>query len=146
MCNKCNQNFPFANMRDFDQIVDQEHSASDDMRLFFRSLNDLSNQKSRKEEHDSDPVIDCKYIDINSFNTIKFQQKSFNILHLNIASLGAHKEELEAVLSSLDHDFDVIGLSETKIKKDVVPNYDVDIRGYKTFSTPSHANKGGVIL
>ena len=63
------------------------------------------------------PVIDCKYIDINSFNTIKFQQKSFNILHLNIASLGAHKEELEAVLSSLDHDFDVIGLSETKIKK-----------------------------
>ena len=31
-----------------------------------------------------------------------------------------HKEELEAVLSTLDHEFDVIGISETRNKKYVV--------------------------
>ena len=46
----------------------------------------------------------------------------------------------------MTHEFDVIGISETKLKKDVVPNYDIDLKGYKTFSTPSYANKGGVNL
>ena len=31
------------------------------------------------------------------------------MFHMNIASLGLHKEELEAALSLLEVDFDVIG-------------------------------------
>ena len=34
---------------------------------------------------------------------------------MNIASLGLHKEELETVLSLLDLEFDVIGITETKL-------------------------------
>ena len=65
MCKNCNQNFPFADMRDLDRIIEEEHSASEDMRLFIRSLNDLDSQNSsRKGKQESDPVIDCKYIDI----------------------------------------------------------------------------------
>ena len=148
MCKKCSQNLPFSEIRDLGRNIDQEHLASDDMRLFFRSLNDFNQHKnpSKKDSQESEPMIDCKYIDIESFRTYKFEHKSFNILHLNIASLGAHKEELESVLSTLNQEFDVIGISETKIIKDVSPNFDIHLKGYKSFSTPTLASKGGVIL
>ena len=42
--------------------------------------------------------------------------------------------------------FDAIGISETKIRKDITPIYDLKIKGYKHFSTPTLASKGGVIL
>ena len=148
MCKNCNKQLPFSGIRNFEQNIGQEHSASDDMRLFFRSLNDFNHQHStsKKDTHESDPVVDCKYIDTENFNSVKFDDKSFNILHLNIASLAAHKEELETVLENFHQKFDVIGISETKIKKDVIPNFDIDLKGYKTYSTPTLANKGGVIL
>ena len=148
MCKNCNKQLPFSGIRNFEQNIGQEHSASDDMRLFFRSLNDFNHQHStsKKDTHESDPVVDCKYIDTENFNSVKFNDKSFNILHLNIASLAAHKEELETALENFHQKFDVIGISETKIKKDVVPNFDIDLKGYKTYSTPTLANKGGVIL
>ena len=40
----------------------------------------------------------------------------------------------------------MIGISETKIQKDVTPNFDIRLKGYKTYSTPTLASKGGVIL
>ena len=39
------------------------------------------------------------------------------MFHTNIGSLSKHKDELEAVLSILNFDFDVIGLTETKLNK-----------------------------
>ena len=42
MCKKCNEQLPFSDMRDLEQLTDQEQPASDDMRLFFKSLNDLT--------------------------------------------------------------------------------------------------------
>ena len=50
------------------------------------------------------------------------------------------------MLENFPQEFDVIGISETKIKKDVVPKFDIDLQGYKTYSTPTLANKGGAIL
>ena len=41
----------------------------------------------------------------------------FSLFHMNIASLGLHKEELEDLFSILDIEFDVIGLTERRLKK-----------------------------
>ena len=70
MCKKCNQHFPFSEVRDLDRNSDQEHSASEDMRLFFRSLNDFNQQHnpSKKDTQESEPIIDCKYIDTKQSN------------------------------------------------------------------------------
>ena len=47
----------------------------------------------------------------------------------------------------LNFKFDVIGISETKIKKEISPNYDVNIEGYKKpYLTPTESDKGGVNL
>ena len=120
------------------------------MKMFFKGLNDHNTQHHDQTDYSDDSditqLLDCKYLDIESFRVQKFDNKNFSILHLNIASLGAHKDELEAILSMLNIKFDAIGISETKIKKNVTPNYDLSIKGYNHFSTPTLACKGGVIL
>ena len=57
-----------------------------------------------------------------------------------------HKEEFENVLAMLNFKFDVIGITETKIKKGIVPDYDMSIKCYQHYFTPTESNKGGVIL
>ena len=154
MCIKCNrENFPFFDTREKEHTnFNQEFLASEDMKMFFRGLNDFNTHQNdihndlTEESVDLTPIIDCKYFDINSFKIHKVDNKHFSILHLNIGSLGAHKDELETVLSLLNYKFDIIGISETKIIQDITPNYDISIEGYKHFSTPTLANKGGVII
>ena len=70
----------------------------------------------------------------------------FSLLHLNIASLGAHKDEFEDMLSILDVDFDIWGLTETRIIKEQNPTYDTSITGYKEYFTPTESTKGGTSL
>ena len=151
MCTKCNENMPFHNTKDFEhRNFNNEFFASEDMKIFFKGLNDHNTQHHDQTDYTDDSditqLLDCKYFDIESFKVQKFGNKNFSVLHLNIGSLGAHKDELESILSALKFKFDVIGISETKIKKDVVPNYDINIKGYIPYSTPSLASKGGVML
>ena len=46
----------------------------------------------------------------------------------------------------LNFKFDVIGITETKIKKDISPDYDLNITGYKHYFTPTECDKGGTML
>ena len=151
MCTRCNENLPFHNTKDFEhRNFNNEFFASEDMKMFFKSLNDHNTQHHDQTDFSDDSditqLLDCKYFDIESFNIQKFDNNKFSLLHLNIGSLGAHKDELESILSMLSFKFDAIGISETKIKKDVIPNFDINIRGYTPFSTPTLASKGGVLL
>ena len=118
--------------------------------MYFRGINDLNNHHindcdNNEEDLDITPIIDCKYVDLNSFRVFE-DHNTFSLLHLNFASLSLHKEELENVLAMLNFKFDVIGITETKIKKDIVPDYDMSIKGYQHYFTPTESNKGGVIL
>ena len=99
-----------------------------------------------ENDFDLTPIINCKYVDINSFKSFKEDKKKFSILHLNIASLSLHKEEFEIVLTLLDFKFDIIGISETKLKKGINPNFDISLIGYNHFSIPTESEKGGVML
>ena len=67
-------------------------------------------------------------------------------MHLNIASLNAHKDELDDLLSILNLKLDIIALSETKILKGINPTYDPRLRGYNEFLKPTESEKGGTAL
>ena len=155
MCNTCNrENFPFHDVRERDhEIFNREFLASEDIKLFFKGINDFNNQQNNgnsdttNDDLDITPILDCKYFDINSFKVHKVDNKFFSLIHLNIGSLRKHKDELETVLSLLNFKFDVIGISETKIKKNIAPDYDPNIKGYKKpYSTPTEGGKGGVVI
>ena len=63
---------------------------------------------------------------------------------VNIASLNAHVDDLRTVLSRLKFDFDVIGISEHKIKKGQTPTNNIDLLGYEEFIfEPTETTHGG---
>ena len=89
--------------------------------------------------------VNSKYHDIKSLNALKPDKKSsLGIIHVNIASLNAHIDDLRTVLSRLKFDFDVIGISEHKIREDCPPSNNIDIPGYNEFIfQPTSTSHGG---
>ena len=110
-------------------------SPSPVLKVLFDDL-DNSNEES---------PINCGYYDYST--PIKNSNNDLSMFHLNIASLGLHKEELVNSLSILDVDFDVIAVTETKIRVGIDPIFDLSIPGYKApFQTPTECAKGGALL
>ena len=72
------------------------------------------------------------------------QTLSFSTIHFNIRSLSANHDGMTMLLSELQHAFDVIGLSETKIKDSCDPTSNITINGYDFVSKPTLTNAGGV--
>ena len=68
---------------------------------------------------------------------------SFCTIHFNI-SLSANHGGLTMLLSELHHAFDVIGLSETKIKNSHDSTSNIAIKGYLFVSKQTVTNAGGV--
>ena len=111
------------------------------LNTLFKEINNFNDSNSEDES----PLIDCKYYNADEINKC-FKQDGFSLFHLNIASLGCHKEELEELLSILDLKLDIIGLCETKIQKNHTTIYDINLKGYDKFFTPTESTKGGTII
>ena len=103
-------------------------------------FNDFSNNNV-----DEPSPINCGYYDLS--NSIPNSNNcNLSMFHLNIASLGLHKEELVTSLSLLDFDFDVIAITETRLISGKDPIFDLSLSGYNHYRTPTESPKGGVII
>ena len=92
------------------------------MKSLFKHLNNLN---AHDQEDDDDSIssnINCKYYQIDELK--KERNGKFSLLHLNIASLGAHKDEFEDKLSVLDLDFAILGLTVTRIIRSSIKRRD----------------------
>ena len=69
-----------------------------------------------------------------------------SLYHQNILKLEGNKDDLEIVLSQIDFSFDIIGLTETRIKKNIPLKYSLKIPDYKHYFTPTEMDCGGTIL
>ena len=130
---------------EFDKKKSQADNIDHNMRLFLNSINEINetnaigeNENDNSENNNS--IISCDYVDIESFS-YKENKDNLSFFHLNIASLFKHKEELEALFDSLNFRFDVIAISESAIRKGVNPIFDIDMKGYNCFYTPTEAKK-----
>ena len=120
-------------------------NSNNSLKSFFKDINNISGLNPEENDEDNDsPPINCSYVDIDSFNH-KNNKDNISFFHLNIASLLKNKEELETFLNMIDLQFNCIGITETKLKT-MNPISSIDIDGYNTFSTPTDAVKGGVLL
>ena len=70
--------------------------------------------------------------------------KDRSLFHMNIRNLSLHFDELHALLSCLNVNFQVIGLSEIKTSLDSQNKTNNELPGYKFHETPSHSSGGGV--
>ena len=109
---------------------------------------DLTDDITDLDPENATNPIDCKYYTIDQFKEQKLNPtKHFSILHLNIHSLEFHIEELRIILKLINFQFDIICISENKIRKNIEPKTDISIEGYQfPVGTPTEATKGGVSM
>ena len=117
---------------------------------FIRECQELSINSDDKplldQEDNFYTQINSQYYDISEFNQINHNKEaSFNLIHTNLASIAKHHDDLQLTLSLLKTKFDVIGITEHKIKKDTQIS-NIDIPGYQPFvfdcSDTSHGGTG----
>ena len=159
-CLKCMENLiPFSTLNDnqFNIAVKQGvnyiletgikyTSIEMDKKLFDRINHAVSTDQNDDDEIDT--YIDCKYYGVEDFNKLKIKsEKSFSVFHLNIHSVQAHINDLRILIGMLDHRFDFICLSESKIMKGIEPQIDIKIDGYQPpEGIPTEGEKGGVLI
>ena len=118
------------------------------LKKFVKQCDTIQEQlDSVNDENDNltSTLVNSKYYDFKKFNKIRYDKESkFGLMHVNIASLNAHVDDLRTMLSRLNFDFDIIGLTEHKIKKNQTPSNNIDLVGYDEFIfEPTETTHGG---
>ena len=79
----------------------------------FNEFNNFSSQQNKNTEN----IMNCKYYDIEEIQSHNNLNHKNALSHINTCSLSKNIEELEYLLDKTKIDFDVIGISESRIKK-----------------------------
>ena len=74
------------------------------------------------------------------------KSKRFSTFHLNISSLTKHFDELSTLLYLLEIQFSVIGITETKFSKNIIPSIKFSLPNYSIEHTPAESSAGGALL
>ena len=65
---------------------------------------------------------------------------------MNISSLSYNFDQLHTLLSEINISFDVTGITETRLRKQILRTLNIDINGYNLEHTPAEAFCGGTLL
>ena len=93
-------------------------------------------------------VVNCQYYSNDEFNA-KFndvKNKGLSFLHLNIASLSKHFDNLACSLNEIKVKFKVIAITETRLVKGFSSNQRLDLPGYTFLSNDTESSAGGTAL
>ena len=160
-CSRCRQQIPFFNMNNdefetymkFDIHKDDTQQTNLKLNLtsaqqeVINKLNKLIHETNTSDSDDEDhQQILCNYYSCEEFIQTKFNaNKNFSIFHVNIHSIQRHIDELRLLLKTLNYKFDVIAISESKLKDE--PTTDINIEGYHSpYCCFTSAEKGGTLL
>ena len=141
-CVNCNCDlFPFSICYDIDD-------KSFRFNYFHPSFSDLTTIEEIRETNTDYNLntIDCRYLDSDDFN-FAFSNTSSHLsfLHLNICSLPKHFDEYNNLLETINHEFKVLGISETRLTETSAP-HNLDIDGYDSLFSNTKASPGGTAL
>ena len=87
-----------------------------------------------------------EYWDPGEINEPENSKNSLNFLHLNVSSLPYHFSELQTLLSSTKVNFDIIGISESRIKPNKKSTHNINLQNYNIKHCTAEAANGGVLL
>ena len=165
LCRQCRDNsLPFSKLNDIELAHINKYGINEDninlslnptpaQQAIIDKLNNYITQANTDDSLDSseselEQPLTCSYFSCDDFVRAKFETgKNFSIFHLNIHSIQLHIKELRILLNLLKFKFDVIAISESKLKKGVEPQVDISLNGYRPpYETRTEAEKGGTLL
>ena len=103
-------------------------------------MNQLNNFTDGKKEN----LSNCKYRDTDHFKNLTkdFKRKAL-FFHMNVCSLA---DDFNILLSELNVSFDILAITETRIKKDSLSPINLWLNNYSTDHTPTNLSAGGTLL
>ena len=149
-CMKCSSNLlPFSNIDNNELYLEMQATSippSDFVQgmpsfTIQSLLDEMPGQNFETDEFMSES-ISSKYFTPSQFLETKLTKNMFSMIHINIASLSKHIDELRNLLSVLNHPFDIIRITETRLHDENSPA-NVDIEGYEFKHTPTNMQCGG---
>ena len=94
--------------------------------------------------------MSCKYYHNKQLKELISDKKIFSnglsLLHLNISSLPFHIDEFTNLLSELNSNFKIIGITETRLTTKKDPVNSIEIPNYNIEHTPTESDKGEALL
>ena len=142
--------FPFSGVTDNELKLINYVDNCFNIDELFKKFNDFFTSQalgSSEEDDLSSNPINCKYFNIDEFCSSNFDNNgSFSAFHMNVSSLTAHFDELSSLLFLLNFEFSILGLTETRIKKNNNVSIPISIEGYSYEHTPTESSCGGAIL
>ena len=81
-------------------------------------LDEMPGQNYETDDFMSESIT-SKYFTPSQFLESELPNKMFSMIHINIASLSKHIEELRSLLSALNHPFDIIRITGTGIHDEI---------------------------
>ena len=77
---------------------------------------------------------------------IPSKEKSLSFFHINSCSLNKIFEKLQNLLQSINIQFDVIAITETRITKNISVTRNIVLINYSFEHTPTESSTGGTLL
>ena len=110
-------------------------------------INQLNNFTEETKDYDEN-LPNCQYRDFGYFQNFseKFKSKSLSLLHLNICSLSKNFDNFCILLKEINMNFDIIALTESRIKKNLVTPINIELENYSNEHTPIEIAAGGALL
>ena len=149
LCNMCKKFTPFSNLNNEEFIItvqgkklpftSKRRRHSSDKNKFFEKINNINRLQ----------IIDESVKSYTTPQEIKSQiQNDINLslLNLNISSLGYPINEFQDLLSTCEIDFQVIGITESRLKAHKKGLIDITIPGYNFEHCPTEGNCGGTLI
>ena len=127
VCLKClSNNLPFSSLDNNELYLELNNaslpesiSSSISMPSFtIQSLLDKMPGQNFDTDDFLSETITSKYFSPSHFLECKLPRNNLSMIHINIASLSKHIDELRSLLKILDHPFDIIGVTETRFHDD----------------------------
>ena len=74
------------------------------------------------------------------------EKEYLKAFHLNILPLPYHCSELHSLLSNCRINFDIIGITESRLKRNQKALQNIDIPNYNIENRPTEGPKGGALI
>ena len=90
------------------------------------------------------PCSECRYYLPDELNTLSLNNDTFSLLHLNVRSLPKNFDNLSNLLNSINHTFSFIGITESWLKSNSPPLF--NIQGYSMLKSERPNGRGGGVV
>ena len=108
----------------------------------------MSSQPDDIDSDDAENTVSSKFYDIDELQNLKItnNSNSLSLFYINACSLSKNFDDLQHLLSCTNKIFDIIAITETRIKENVSITNNLSIKNYCIKFTPTESSAGGTLL